>query len=99
MADMDLLIDATTKAHNLVVVDESGWTTRFRYEQAGLLERFAAELGEGVVTRIDGLLDRRFLSSSDFSVLLTIQVCAACASFILSGQLYELLSVCRSGGK
>ena len=37
----------------LVVVDESGWATRFRYEQAGLLERFAAELGEGVVTRID----------------------------------------------
>ena len=37
----------------LVAVDESGWATRFRYEQAGLLERFAAELGEGVVTRID----------------------------------------------
>lgn len=37
----------------LVVVDESGWATRFRYEQAGLLKRFAAELGEGVVTRID----------------------------------------------
>jgi predicted nucleic acid-binding Zn ribbon protein len=37
----------------LVVVDESGWATRFRYEQAGLLARFAAELGEGVVTRID----------------------------------------------
>ena len=37
----------------LVVVDESGWATRFRYEQAGLLQRFAAELGEGVVTRID----------------------------------------------
>lgn len=37
----------------LVVVDESGWATRFRYEQAGLLKRFAEELGEGVVTRID----------------------------------------------
>jgi predicted nucleic acid-binding Zn ribbon protein len=37
----------------LVVVDESGWATRFRYEQAGLLQRFAADLGEGVVTRID----------------------------------------------
>ena len=37
----------------LVVVDESGWATRFRYEQAGLLQRFAAELGDGVVTRID----------------------------------------------
>jgi predicted nucleic acid-binding Zn ribbon protein len=37
----------------LVVVDESGWATRFRYEQARLLQRFAAELGEGVVTRID----------------------------------------------
>jgi predicted nucleic acid-binding Zn ribbon protein len=37
----------------LVVVDEPGWSTRFRYENAGLLARFAAELGEGVVTRID----------------------------------------------
>jgi YD repeat-containing protein len=37
----------------LVVVDEPGWATRFRYEQAGLLRRFADELGEGVVTRID----------------------------------------------
>ena len=37
----------------LVVVDESGWATRFRYEQASLLQRFAAELGDGVVTRID----------------------------------------------
>jgi predicted nucleic acid-binding Zn ribbon protein len=37
----------------LVAVDEAGWATRFRYEQAGLLARFAAELGEGVVTRID----------------------------------------------
>jgi len=37
----------------LVVVDEPGWATRFRYEQAGLIQRFAAELGEGVVTRID----------------------------------------------
>ena len=37
----------------LVVVDEPGWATRFRYEQASLLRRFAAELGEGVVTRID----------------------------------------------
>ena len=37
----------------LIVVDEPGWATRFRYEQASLLERFADELGEGVVTRID----------------------------------------------
>jgi YD repeat-containing protein len=37
----------------LVVVDESGWATRFRYEQAGLLRRFETELGAGVVTRID----------------------------------------------
>jgi YD repeat-containing protein len=37
----------------LVVVDEPGWATRFRYEQAGLLQRFTDELGEGVVTRID----------------------------------------------
>ena len=37
----------------LVVVDEPGWATRFRYEQAGLLRHFAEELGEGVVTRID----------------------------------------------
>jgi predicted nucleic acid-binding Zn ribbon protein len=37
----------------LVVVDEPGWATRFRYEQASLLRRFADELGDGVVTRID----------------------------------------------
>jgi predicted nucleic acid-binding Zn ribbon protein len=37
----------------LVVVDEPGWATRFRYEQAGLLQRFEAELGPDVVTRID----------------------------------------------
>lgn len=37
----------------LVVVDEPGWATRFRYEQAGLLQRFADELGDGVVTRLD----------------------------------------------
>jgi len=37
----------------LVVVDEPGWATRVRFEQAGLLQRFAVELGEGVVTRID----------------------------------------------
>ncbi|HEY2812954.1 MAG TPA: DUF721 domain-containing protein [Acidimicrobiales bacterium] len=37
----------------LVVVDEPGWATRFRYEQASLLTRFADELGHGVVTRID----------------------------------------------
>lgn len=57
------LVGALTAAHAkpvsldgqclLVVVDESGWATRFRYEQAGLLRRFAQELGEGVVTRID----------------------------------------------
>ena len=37
----------------LVVVDEPGWATRFRFEQAGLLQRFASEFGEGVVTRMD----------------------------------------------
>jgi YD repeat-containing protein len=37
----------------LVAVDDPGWATRFRYEQAGLIEHFARELGEGVVTRID----------------------------------------------
>jgi predicted nucleic acid-binding Zn ribbon protein len=37
----------------LVVVDEPGWATRFRYEQADLLRRFEDELGEGVVTRIE----------------------------------------------
>ena len=37
----------------LVVVDEPAWATRFRFEQAGLLERFASEFGDGVVTRID----------------------------------------------
>ena len=37
----------------LVVVDEPGWATRFRYEHAGLLAHFATELGDGVVTRID----------------------------------------------
>jgi predicted nucleic acid-binding Zn ribbon protein len=37
----------------LVVVDEPGWATRFRFEQAGLLGRVAEELGAGVVTRVD----------------------------------------------
>jgi len=37
----------------LVVVDAPAWATRFRFEQAGLLERFASELGDGVVTRIE----------------------------------------------
>ncbi|MEY2460387.1 MAG: hypothetical protein QOG30_2217 [Acidimicrobiaceae bacterium] len=62
-SDWEALVGTETAAHAkpvsldgqclLVVVDESGWATRFRYEQAGLLKRFAAELGEGVVTRID----------------------------------------------
>ena len=43
----------------LVAVEDPGWATRFRYEQAGLLERFATELGEGVVTRIDVHVSRR----------------------------------------
>ena len=57
------LVGARTAAHAkpvsldggclLVVVDEPGWATRFRYEQAGLLQRFADELGNGVVSRID----------------------------------------------
>jgi len=37
----------------LVAVDAPAWATRFRFEQAGLLERFASELGDGVVTRIE----------------------------------------------
>jgi predicted nucleic acid-binding Zn ribbon protein len=62
-SEWETLVGAETAAHAkpvsldghclLVVVDESGWATRFRYENAGLLKRFAAELGEGVVTRID----------------------------------------------
>jgi predicted nucleic acid-binding Zn ribbon protein len=62
-SEWESLVGAETAAHAkpvsldgqclLVAVDESGWATRFRYEHAGLLERFAAELGEGVVTRID----------------------------------------------
>jgi len=62
-SEWETLVGAHTAAHAkpvsldggclLVVVDEPGWATRFRYEQASLLGRFAAELGEGVVTRID----------------------------------------------
>ncbi len=62
-SDWEALVGSDTAAHAkpvsldgqclLVVVDEPGWATRFRYENAGLLARFAAELGEGVVTRID----------------------------------------------
>src|SRR4051794_29360727 len=62
-SDWDALVGDDTAAHAkpvsldgqclLVVVDEPGWATRFRYEQAGLIKRFADELGEGVVTRID----------------------------------------------
>src|SRR5689334_10436505 len=61
--EWDELVGAEAAAHArpvsldgqclLVVVDEPGWATRFRYEQAGLLDRFAAAFGEGVVTRID----------------------------------------------
>jgi predicted nucleic acid-binding Zn ribbon protein len=62
-SEWDALVGSETAQHAkpvsldgqclLVVVDEPGWATRFRYENAGLLRRFAAELGEGVVTRID----------------------------------------------
>jgi YD repeat-containing protein len=62
-SDWVALVGATTAAHAkpvsldggclLVVVDQPGWATRFRYEQAGLLQRFADELGEGIVSRID----------------------------------------------
>jgi predicted nucleic acid-binding Zn ribbon protein len=62
-SEWEELVGSATAAHAkpvsldgqclLVVVDESGWATRFRYEQAGLLQRFAAELGDGVITRID----------------------------------------------
>jgi len=37
----------------LVVVDDPGWATRFRYEQAELLARFAAEFGPAAIQRID----------------------------------------------
>lgn len=43
----------------LVAVDDPGWATRFRYEHAGLLERIAAQLGEGVVTRLEVQVRRR----------------------------------------
>jgi predicted nucleic acid-binding Zn ribbon protein len=62
-SDWAVLVGRDTAAHArpvsldggclLVVVDEPGWATRFRYEQASLLQRFADELGDGVVTRID----------------------------------------------
>ena len=62
-SDWSALVGTDTAAHAkpvsldggclLVVVDEPGWATRFRYEQASLLRRFADELGDGVVTRID----------------------------------------------
>jgi predicted nucleic acid-binding Zn ribbon protein len=62
-SDWRALVGESTAAHVrpvsldggclLVVVDEPGWATRFRYEQTALLGRFAEELGEGVVTRID----------------------------------------------
>jgi len=61
--EWDALVGTDTAAHAkpvsldgqclLVVVDQPAWATRFRFEQAGLLERFASELGEGVVTRIE----------------------------------------------
>jgi predicted nucleic acid-binding Zn ribbon protein len=62
-SDWSALVGSDTAAHAkpvsldggclLVVVDEPGWATRFRYEQATLLQRFADELGDGVVTRLD----------------------------------------------
>jgi predicted nucleic acid-binding Zn ribbon protein len=62
-SDWDALVGPEVAAHArpvsldghclLVIVDEPGWATRFRYEHAGLIQRFSAELGEGVVTRID----------------------------------------------
>ena len=62
-SEWETLVGTDTAAHAkpvsldgqclLVVVDEPGWATRVRFEQAGLLQRFAADLGEGVVTRID----------------------------------------------
>ena len=61
--DWEALVGPTFAAHArpvsldhgclLVAVDEPAWATRFRYEQAGLLDRFASELGAGAVTRID----------------------------------------------
>ena len=61
--DWEALVGAETAAHArpvsldggclLVAVDDPAWATRFRYEQASLLERFAAELGVATVTRID----------------------------------------------
>jgi predicted nucleic acid-binding Zn ribbon protein len=62
-SDWAVLVGPDTAAHAkpvsldggclLVVVDEPGWATRFRYEHARLLQQFADELGDGVVTRID----------------------------------------------
>ena len=37
----------------LVVVDDPAYATSFRYEHAGLLARFAKDLGPDVVSRID----------------------------------------------
>jgi len=61
--EWDALVGPETAAHAkpvsldgqclLVAVDAPAWATRFRFEQAGLLERFATEFGDGVVTRIE----------------------------------------------
>jgi predicted nucleic acid-binding Zn ribbon protein len=61
--DWEALVGAEAAAHArpvsldggclLVAVDDPAWATRFRYEHAGLIERFATELGAGVVSRID----------------------------------------------
>jgi predicted nucleic acid-binding Zn ribbon protein len=61
--EWETLVGAETARHSkpvsldgqclLVVVDEPAWATRFRFEQAGLLQWFGTELGDGVVTRID----------------------------------------------
>lgn len=61
--DWEELVGASVAAHArpvsldhgclLVAVDDPGWATRFRYEQASLIERLAGELGAGLIERID----------------------------------------------
>lgn len=61
--DWEELVGPTVAAHArpvsldhrclLVAVDDPGWATRFRYEEAGILGRLASELGDGVIERID----------------------------------------------
>lgn len=61
--DWEDLVGTATAAHSrpvsldhgclLVAVDDPGWATRFRYEQAALIEHLAIELGPGLIERIE----------------------------------------------